>query len=126
MKIKGKDYRLPKRFKAKWIKALRSGKYEQGSNFLVYLDWDNTKTFCCLGVACVITGIKEKNIYDLGLIEITNKKEEKLFKDIPKILKGSSEEDDVLYNPLIKKLTQMNDSGKWSFNRIATYIEKYL
>jgi len=32
----------------KWVKALRSGEYEQGSLRLV----DNNDNFCCLGVLC--------------------------------------------------------------------------
>ena len=35
-------------FKKKWLKALRSGEYEQGQGCLV----NDKDQFCCLGVAC--------------------------------------------------------------------------
>lgn len=38
--------------KAKWLEALRSGKYEQGSGVLR----DNADRFCCLGVLCDLAG----------------------------------------------------------------------
>lgn len=39
----------------KWVKALRSGKYEQGRGLLK----DSQGAFCCLGVACDISGLGE-------------------------------------------------------------------
>ena len=42
----------------KWTKALRSGKYEQGTNYLVHADMH-----CCLGVLCKLAikaGVKLK------------------------------------------------------------------
>lgn len=38
--------------KAKWIEALRSGKYKQGQNRLRSID----NHFCCLGVLCDVMG----------------------------------------------------------------------
>lgn len=35
-----------------WVKALRSGKYEQGKSLL-----KNRNKFCCLGVACDLAGV---------------------------------------------------------------------
>jgi len=35
-----------------WVEALRSGKYQQGERWLRYGD-----KFCCLGVACDISGL---------------------------------------------------------------------
>ena len=40
----------------KWVEALRSGKYEQNTGSLRNAD---TGGFCCLGVACDISGIGE-------------------------------------------------------------------
>lgn len=37
--------------KAKWLDALRSGRYEQGTGWLHYEE-DHTHKFCCLGVLC--------------------------------------------------------------------------
>lgn len=40
----------------KWVKALRSGEYKQGKNML-----RNGDKFCCLGVACNISGVGRWN-----------------------------------------------------------------
>lgn len=41
--------------KAKWLEALRSGKYKQGRNLL-----RNGDKYCCLGVLCDIDGAEWK------------------------------------------------------------------
>lgn len=39
---------------AKWVEALRSGKYQQGTEYLLAVDEDGVQRFCCLGVLCDI------------------------------------------------------------------------
>ena len=41
---------MDKRIKNKWLKALRSGEYEQGKGYLCEAGKDGTQKFCCLGV----------------------------------------------------------------------------
>lgn len=41
---------MNKRLKARWVKALRSGKYTQGRFRLANTDELGRKSFCCLGV----------------------------------------------------------------------------
>ncbi len=36
----------------KWVAALRSGEYQQGEGYLLTSDEDEVKRYCCLGVAC--------------------------------------------------------------------------
>jgi hypothetical protein len=38
-----------------WLEALRSGKYQQGREYLHKVDSNNNNYYCCLGVACVIS-----------------------------------------------------------------------
>ena len=38
----------------KWVAALRSGEFEQTQEVLVLEDDDGKKSYCCLGVACVL------------------------------------------------------------------------
>lgn len=115
--------------KAKWLEALRSGKYEQGIRVL------KTKEgkFCCLGVLCDISG-KGSFIEDLGDYDIIG----------GPILHANCTGDVVLeniaglqINPKDETkgftLTRMNDgcmpdtdSKRFSFAEIAEYIEKVL
>jgi hypothetical protein len=46
--------KLDPEFKAKWVAALRSGEYKQGSGTMYNPDAD---CFCCLGVAGVVCGV---------------------------------------------------------------------
>lgn len=52
------------KLKAKWIKALRSGKYEQGKDYL----YKNGK-YCCLGVLGCIKGFDETVLDGAGLLD---------------------------------------------------------
>jgi len=47
---------MNKRIKSKWLKALRSGKYEQGK----YNLRDSENKYCCLGVLCDIYAKENK------------------------------------------------------------------
>lgn len=59
--------RMDPEMKAKWLEALRSGKYAQGTNALrTYCDPESpdkgvTPLFCCLGVLCDISNIGRWN-----------------------------------------------------------------
>lgn len=119
---KTKDVRLPKKFKEKWISALRSGEFEQNTDG--YLQ-DEENRYCCLGVACKVANPK-LNIEGLCLIDIGNFEGDKLKKvKVPSILKGSCTSSEEDFNPVVETLTTMNDNGK-SFKVIANYIEKNL
>ncbi len=62
MKTK-KEFRLPKEFVEDWITALRSGKYKQGQGELY-----SEGKYCCLGVACSISGTPDSELEENGLI----------------------------------------------------------
>lgn len=50
---------MNKKLKAKWIKALLSGEYVQGKEYLRRRAGGSTPTkYCCLGVLCEISGAK--------------------------------------------------------------------
>jgi hypothetical protein len=51
--INANPAKLPAEFKAKWLAALRGGSYKQTSGYL-----HTSEGFCCLGVACDLTGTK--------------------------------------------------------------------
>lgn len=112
--------KLPKRFKRKWLEALRGGEYKKGkANLLQYND-EGDKEYCCLGVACAIVGIPDKKILLDGTINFSRKSKYRAL--IPKAILGL-----VADNPVVNKLVDMNDSGKTrGFGRIAIWIEKNL
>jgi len=105
--------KLPVKFKEKWVAALRSGKYKQDTEKGKLETVDGK--FCCLGVACKVAGVGNKNNV-LSQAWIEDSKDFKI-KGVPKILKEDTE--------LPTRLAQMNDAGK-SFKFIATWIEKNL
>lgn len=124
MKIKNKEYKLSKKFKDRWVKALRSGKFKQGYGYLCEFDSNGENPiYCCLGVACVIGGIHPSDIecYTTITDAIGN------ISKIPKILI-----DDYNSNPLITKLVNFNDGNikknqtPKSFKWIAAWIERNL
>jgi len=100
------------KLKAKWVKALRSGKFEKTTSQLK--DGD---AYCCLGVLCVVGGLP---------IDPSRQNS----------IKGRSDEG---YNPLktfgltetaIEELYSRNDgigfAKPHSFRQVADYIEKNL
>jgi hypothetical protein len=91
--------------KAKWVEALRSGKYPQTTNYL-----KDDDGYCCLGVLCDVQGadfdaIKE----EFGSLSLSHNPQKYLGQ-----LGGGC-----------TTLAQMNDNGK-SFSEIADYIERIL
>lgn len=115
MKIKNQktgkmeDVRLPKQFKTKWLKALRSGEFKQGDGSLR----NNLNQYCCLGVGAKICGAT--SITGKGYIE--KDREIRGISKIPSLIIGDGE--------IPSKLAYMNDNGK-SFKQIADWIDKNL
>lgn len=124
MKTK-KQEKLPKKFKAKLIKALLSGEFVQTSGVMVktHIEDESHKHCCCLGVAGFVAGHDEVQIRHSCYNYFPNG-----LKKVPKILHTP---DSHTYDPNQKprtvgeKLASMNDNGK-TFKQIATYIKKYL
>ena len=131
MKITNK---LPKRLKAKWVKALRSGKYVQGTEELLKTHYDDDDDddsseenqdqdqYCCLGVLAKICGLADT---DLRNVELPSELSPDLCNKFPPMLRQEVEDENDKPT-IVGKLTKMNDSGNWSFKRIASYIERYL
>jgi hypothetical protein len=90
----------------KWVDALRSGKYEQGFSGL----YTSGSRYCCLGVACVESGITGDDLAG-GTLSC-----------YPKVREWLSITTDVGYVEE-NNLAEINDSGT-SFEKIANIIEK--
>lgn len=109
-----------KRNRAKWVKALRSGKYSQITGTL-----RGYKRFCCLGVACDISKLgkwttrrsysinkKKGFVGTLGSARI---------RDFLGIQTNDGEYTDS--NGFSRSLVKDNDDRRFSFDRIANIIE---
>lgn len=90
--------------KAKWLEALRSRKYKQGTGTLKRLV-NGSEQYCCLGVLCEVAEIKS---YHTGTIDDANK--------VKIGLSGSAQ------NELIDR----NDFREQKFYQIARWIERNL
>jgi hypothetical protein len=103
---------MNKELKAKWVEALRSGKYKQGKGML-----RNEKgQFCCLGVLCDITNVE--------LITLMNGLSESVFyyNGNPSFLTTKHLQEISLDGSQQNVLIDMNDQGI-CFDAIADYIE---
>lgn len=92
--------------KTKWVEALRSGKYEQGTKVLFS---KRTRAYCCLGVLCVVNGVDPENIEDRITTDLT-----------PWFDPGLTQEQASRLGDI------MNDAQGKSFAEIADYIEANL
>lgn len=105
-------FKLNKRLKNKWLKALRSGEYKQGKGSLCIYNKKGEAHFCCLGVFADVA-----------------------IKEPWKTVRGSelSVENNTAYVPINyipmnvqHSLTNLNDGVSYTFKRIANWIEKNL
>lgn len=127
--------KLRKPIKEKWLKALRSGEYKQGTGQLCEepYDEDGQYAFCCLGVLTNITeGFNtDDSVYCDGAKYAdgypTQSTFDAVFKRLPEELdrRDNWDEVHVLYKGRPHKLDELNDGGM-SFKRIANIIEKQL
>ncbi len=104
--------KLDRRYKKRWLKALRSGKYKQHRGELCNIE--QTK-FCCLGVGCKIVrgGSWDEHTFTYAWESQTG------------VMPATLREKVGLSSAAEDHLTEMNDAGK-SFRAIADWIEKHL
>ena len=121
--------KLPKEFKADWLKALRSGKYCQGmvkmrSNKM------GKKQFCVLGVLCDLHRKLNRSSINKWFV---NKWGEFLYREkgwfLPSVVsEWAGMPDDtaeVIYGNREEKISVLNDKGL-SFKKLADLIENHL
>jgi len=108
---------MNKTIKAKWIKALQSGDYEQTTQAL-----KNEDGFCCLGVLCDVYN-KEKG-KEWEKPAFTNRMGRSyIFGESTKLPVEVQDWSGLIgSNPLVGvfDLISLNDSKGWSFDKIAT------
>lgn len=117
---------MNKKVKAKWLKALRSGEYEQGAYFLK-INREGEAFYCCLGVLCDLYRKETGKRWDKPSDEYPTFMRE--ISALPKkVMKwaGIKEQSGFFAYRSGKtdSLVRLNDSRK-SFKQIANIIEKY-
>lgn len=110
----------------KWIKALRSGAYEQGQDMLV----TPTDQFCCLGVLCNLAvdagvgkwvkGDVDSQGNEYGFVVTKSDASSYELPEAVRTWAGMKSEDGRL--PFIHSLAYLNDGGA-TFEEIADIIE---
>lgn len=120
---------MTKKQAMKWVEALRSGKYTQGTEKLRKILTTGQVTHCCLGVLCEINTIDENVISNFKCIEGSDLQS---FLNI-RSSRGVAFEPNGLPQPfeirkgnkkvMVNHLADANDKGV-SFKNIATWIEK--
>ncbi len=113
---------MDKEIAEKWVKALRSGKYEQGKNTLCSIDEKGNKKYCCLGVLNEVLGI-EGVLNEEESVLYYDKEEQSLNVKALKLAKMESTIGDIKGYDIC--LAVLNDDGQ-SFETIADTIEHYV
>lgn len=108
---------MNKTAKKKWLKALRSEDYKQGTGCLKRVN-ENGATYCCLGVLMDTLGTRWRKVAGANYLAYRGGSVATLSPDVKRQV-GLS--DDVE-----NKLIEMNDTKRRSFKQIAGYIERYL
>jgi hypothetical protein len=116
MEMNGK---MNSEIKQKWVAALRSGNYKQGTSFLR----DAGDYFCCLGVLCDIEQVPCKSTEEDYAFEY--KFEDARTSLYSTLSVGFSNKMGLSSNNL-DDLVDLNDNKRLSFSEIADYIEKNL
>lgn len=106
--------------KAKWVKALRSGKYNQCTGKLWGGGAGKESAYCCLGVARAKKLCKGSKKGDISGVKLVSDGDPIGYREQCFV----SEQ----FLPLVvqEKLAHFNDTSKWSFKKIANWIEKNL
>ena len=105
----------------KWVKALRSGDYKQGRETLCTSD-----QYCCLGVLCELASKenicdKTENLFDSSNIEY-DEHDDVLPQSVRDWSGMKTDSGDRLGKRI--SLLALNDTNRYSFERIANIIEK--
>ncbi len=70
-------------FKKKWIDALRSGKYKQGTGTLIKKNDEDENIYYCLGIAAIVCGIENEELTNYDFIPYDFK-----FDCVPELIRG--------------------------------------
>ena len=105
--------------KRRWVEALRSGNYKQGTMYLR----DQESGYCCLGVLCDVIRPDGWGFHD----EKEDVSQPHVFSDGgDEQLSPASRDFFGIPEEIHRELIDMNDAQGKNFSEIADYIEEYL
>lgn len=133
----------------KWVAALRSGKYTQGTDYLKTSAVDGSACHCCLGVLCEVLEYPQINGINQTLFQCGD---EEFDTELPSFLTSLSggyttsigklpdmnkwtQKQKEKFADVVKEypwdsphitLATLNDSGEFTFERLADIIEEFL
>lgn len=134
---------MDKKLKAKWLRALRSGKYLQVRGTLQGVRLDGKIGNCCLGVLCKVAKVGRFSESVVGPMSrnearllarqnrgrfylITAQGREYSGVVPPEFGEATGLDRLIGHNTVQGLLSDMNDTRRMSFRRIANWIEKFL
>lgn len=120
----------------KWLEALRSGEFKQTTGVLARQNDDGKYGYCCLGVACEISGVASRDLtrgYDDRVRKVYGENEADL--TLPEEVRawlGVETDSPNLASPVVVNddgddetgLTILNDDYGFTFEQIADAIEQ--
>lgn len=108
---------IPKAESKVWQRALRSGKFKQGSPVLYN---SNCDSYCCLGVACKVfyRGVKEEDLKDHGFPMNVRRIRSVFGANYKDSFLSISNDDSMLY-----MLARLNDGCKLTDNQYFTLLK---
>ena len=115
--------------KERWLKALRSGKYRQGTGSLCYVNEDEQVCYCCLGVLTelYIQEHEDAKWSPMGGSSLSYKGEAGVLHEDIRYWSGILATNPMVeYNNERETLSHCNDDYGCDFNRIADLIEESL
>jgi hypothetical protein len=113
--------KLDRKFKAKWVKTLLSGRYKQGTGTLHRVT--TPEEFCCLGVACKVARLPSRAS---GILRAYYDREVGPGADVVYALPTEFRRKIGLSAKYEDRLIRLNDSRGWSFKQIAAWIQEHL
>ena len=120
------DFKLDPEKKAKWLKALRSGRYTQGRAKLRKKVSKGKYEYCCLGVYANVCGVDWKPIFNYFGEQIEAYTVDLEYKGSWTVPDGQYIPFEMIPLQIQRVLSSKNDTYKWSFKQIADWIEEKL
>lgn len=112
----------------KWVDALRSGDYQQGQGALHNIVSEDEHYYCCLGVACDLSGVPVNDTIKNNVLGVLVRygEQAQIWCAPDEVLDWLGFDANVVLFDVYEgeySLIELNDECKYTFNQIADIIE---